>query len=148
MSMIRASGAIPTITALHIATASLAVPKSVMKTIVACDGFCDSSWPERVPQPASEQTNKSTEILSARQSWNCVLRSESGYFLRPEANVPDCSVKVLIIIRLSICKICIASVRDPPNAHVEELILDRPSDQPNRGQLCPQRFQPPRVRAY
>src|SRR5882762_2301177 len=32
MSMIRMSGAIPTITALQIATASLAVPKSVMKT--------------------------------------------------------------------------------------------------------------------
>ena len=34
MSMIRASGSIPRITALQIATASFAVPKSVMKTIV------------------------------------------------------------------------------------------------------------------
>ena len=34
MSIKRASGAIPTITALHIATASLAVPKSVINTIV------------------------------------------------------------------------------------------------------------------
>jgi hypothetical protein len=34
MSINRASGAIPTITALHTATASLAVPKSVINTIV------------------------------------------------------------------------------------------------------------------
>src|SRR5260370_16804117 len=35
MSMMRASGAMPSMTPLQIATASLAVPKSVMKTIVA-----------------------------------------------------------------------------------------------------------------
>src|SRR6266478_3134592 len=34
MSMIRTSGAMPAITALQIATASFAVPKSVIKTIV------------------------------------------------------------------------------------------------------------------
>src|SRR5437763_3945868 len=34
MSMMRASGAIPVITALQIATASLAAPKSLMKTMV------------------------------------------------------------------------------------------------------------------
>src|SRR6266403_2551526 len=37
MSMMRASGAMPTITARHMATASFAVPKSVIKTIV---GLC------------------------------------------------------------------------------------------------------------
>src|SRR5215471_21494849 len=37
MSRMRASGAMPTITALQIATASLAVPKSVMKTIAGCE---------------------------------------------------------------------------------------------------------------
>src|SRR6266404_9243190 len=36
MSMMRASGAMLTITALQMATASLAAPKSVMKTIVGC----------------------------------------------------------------------------------------------------------------
>src|ERR1700723_3777266 len=35
MSIMRASGATPSITALQIATASLAVPKSVIKTMVA-----------------------------------------------------------------------------------------------------------------
>src|SRR5271165_947161 len=35
MSMMRASGAMPSMTALQRATASLAVPKSVMKTMVA-----------------------------------------------------------------------------------------------------------------
>jgi hypothetical protein len=41
--MMRASGAMPTITALQMATASLAVPKSVMKTMVerAPDGERD-----------------------------------------------------------------------------------------------------------
>src|ERR1700677_1223963 len=45
MSMMRASGAIPTITALQMATASLATPKSVMKTMVGrgADFFAESS---------------------------------------------------------------------------------------------------------
>src|SRR5690242_13432812 len=38
MSAIRASGAIPAITALQMATASLAVPKSVIKTMVGLRG--------------------------------------------------------------------------------------------------------------
>src|SRR5271155_338447 len=62
MSMMRASGAIPIITALQIATASFAVPKSVIKTIVGrvAGLFAPSSgrlaWP---PQPAKASTAKS-----------------------------------------------------------------------------------------
>src|SRR5215472_14365090 len=40
MSMMRASGAMPTITALQMATASLATPKSLMKTMVGCGTGC------------------------------------------------------------------------------------------------------------
>src|SRR5437868_11280614 len=40
MSMMRASGAMPTITALQMATASLATPKSLMKTMVGCGMAC------------------------------------------------------------------------------------------------------------
>src|ERR1700678_2387812 len=45
MSMMRASGAMPTITALQMATASLATPKSVMKTMLGrvADFFAESS---------------------------------------------------------------------------------------------------------
>src|SRR5580692_1643241 len=45
MSMMRASGAMPTITALQIATASLATPKSVIKTMVGrvADFLAESS---------------------------------------------------------------------------------------------------------
>src|SRR5271167_5117516 len=56
MSMMRASGAMPIITALQIATASLAVPKSVMKTIVGrAAGFFAGSLERLVspPQPAN-----------------------------------------------------------------------------------------------
>src|SRR5271170_1431978 len=55
MSMMRASGAISIITALQIATASLAVPKSVMKTIVgrvAVFFAASSGWFAWPPQPA------------------------------------------------------------------------------------------------
>src|SRR6266571_5211703 len=46
MSMMCASGAMPRITALQMATASLAVPKSVMKTIVGCPPGCPGACTE------------------------------------------------------------------------------------------------------
>src|SRR5271154_4470365 len=62
MSIMRASGAMPIITALQIATASFAVPKSVMKTIVgrAAVFFAAlSGWFACPPQPANPNTAKS-----------------------------------------------------------------------------------------
>ena len=48
MFIMRASGAMPIITALQIATASLAVPKSVMKTMAGREAvepaMCESAW--------------------------------------------------------------------------------------------------------
>src|ERR1700730_7168874 len=67
MSMMRASGAIPTITALQMATASLAVPKSVMKTIVgrkelwaAADSFCAGDFEQAATRviASSRTTNE------------------------------------------------------------------------------------------
>src|SRR5580658_1999353 len=69
MSMMRASGAIPIITALQIATASFAVPKSVMKTIVgrvAVFFAASSEWFAWPPQPADASTAKS-KIAGAQE---------------------------------------------------------------------------------
>jgi hypothetical protein len=57
MSMIRALGAIPNITALQIATASFAVPKSVIKTIVGLRGGAElASREPGVPAQPKEIT--------------------------------------------------------------------------------------------
>src|ERR1700737_1149048 len=82
MSMTRAAGAMPTMTALQMATASLAVPKSVMKTMVgrAADGereeeaesFCDGVFEQAAPirASASSKTNRRRrEIIILPWSW-------------------------------------------------------------------------------
>ena len=71
--MIRAFGAIPTITARQIATASLAVPKSVMKTIVGCaTAFAAWSVAERSPHPISDTATIATTINAIRTRTNCI----------------------------------------------------------------------------
>src|ERR1700719_700582 len=81
MSMTRAAGAMPAITALQMATASLAVPKSVMKTMVgrAPDGereeaesFCDGVFEHAAPIRAStsSKTNRlRRELIVLPWSW-------------------------------------------------------------------------------
>jgi hypothetical protein len=60
--MIRTFGTIPTITALQIATASFAVPKSVIKTIVGgAAGLAVSTGVETPPQPISKTAMKNVE---------------------------------------------------------------------------------------
>src|SRR5580658_7435124 len=75
MSMMRASGAIPIITALQMATASLATPKSVMKTLVGrVVGFlADSSGRVAVvAQPAADSAvSNRNESTRARVRRNC-----------------------------------------------------------------------------
>ena len=63
--MIRASGAMPKITALQIATASFAVPKSVIKTIVGLRGGAEvaSREPGAFAQP--------NEITARKKNTRC-----------------------------------------------------------------------------
>src|SRR5271165_974280 len=82
MSMMRASGAMPSMTALQRATASLAVPKSVMKTMVAgrawaaveTEDWSAASLPVGdLAQPAMEaaqaRAQQSIKARSAREDW-------------------------------------------------------------------------------
>src|SRR5713226_4481837 len=86
MSMMRTSGMMPMITALQMATASLAVPKSVMKTIVgrAADLFAASSLFARLPQPAGSHAN-------ANRSRANPHRKRCECMLTPSANAPPLS---------------------------------------------------------
>src|SRR6266700_411939 len=61
MSMIRASGAMPRMTALQMATASLAVPKSVMKTMVG-------RVPDRETEAASLRVLEQAALIRASTS--------------------------------------------------------------------------------
>src|SRR6266853_5520529 len=61
MSMIRASGAMPSMTAVQMATASLAVPKSVMKTMVG-------RVPDRETEAASLRVLEQAELIRASTS--------------------------------------------------------------------------------
>src|ERR1700674_4188715 len=83
MSKMRASGAMPTMTALQMATASLAVPKSVMKTMVgrAPDGERDveaesfrpgvfeQAAPSRTSASGSKTNGRRREIIILPWSW-------------------------------------------------------------------------------
>src|SRR6266481_578981 len=86
MSMMRTSGTIPMITALQIATASLAVPKSVMKTRVgrAAGFFAACSLFARLPQPAGSHANANRSRANPhREPCECMLT--------PSANAPPLS---------------------------------------------------------
>ena len=68
MSKIRASGAMLTITALQIATASFAVPKSLRKTIAGraaavADGFCASGGAQETASAAARRTSRGKRFL-------------------------------------------------------------------------------------
>src|SRR6266566_3973637 len=79
MSMMRAAGAMPTMTALQMATASLAVPKSVMKTMVgrAPDGERDveaeSFPPGAFEQAAPSRANASSSKTNGRRGEIIIL---------------------------------------------------------------------------
>src|SRR6202453_2933758 len=70
MSMMRASGAMPIITALQIATASFAVPKSVIKTIVGRAAGFFAAPSGRFAWPAQPAKSKITGALE-RLGKNC-----------------------------------------------------------------------------
>ncbi len=75
MSMIRTSGTIPIITALQMATASFAVPKSVMKTIVGRAGLLAfvSSRFARLLQPMSGTAMKNmSNAIHERLRNDCI----------------------------------------------------------------------------
>src|SRR6266566_3172121 len=67
MSMMRASGAMLTITPLQMATASLATPKSLLKTMVGCGMGCPRTGPallsvKNFEQEPSRKTTASKDI--------------------------------------------------------------------------------------
>src|SRR5256885_9097863 len=86
MSMMRASGAMLTITALQMATASLAAPKSVMKTIVGC-GAVAAALPFDVPPNLPHEAFVSAIVARAaaskkrRRGMGRVPRKKSGIML-------------------------------------------------------------------
>src|SRR6266568_4168916 len=74
MSMTRASGAMPTITALQMAAASLAVPKSVIKTMVGrattCAGDLEHAAPSRASASSGTRNIRVREIIPSPSNHN------------------------------------------------------------------------------
>src|SRR5690349_11111372 len=71
MSAIRASGAIPPITALQMATESLAVPKSVIKTIVGLRGV---AWTNSFGAGGDAQPVKTATTSREKNAHRCNQR--------------------------------------------------------------------------
>src|SRR5216684_6167745 len=94
MSMTRASGAMPTITALQMAAASLAVPKSVTKTMVERATTCTGDLEHAAPSRASANSGTTNirireiipspsypdELVVSRQTpWGVTLRDSEAH---------------------------------------------------------------------
>src|SRR5215469_16068393 len=99
MSMMRASGAMPTITALQMATASLATPKSLMKTMVGCGTGCPGTGSALLSGRNFEQelarkttASKDKAIRDTTQGTLGIIRSlrelgDQVFFLEPVYSV-------------------------------------------------------------